>query len=224
MKLTPLSAWPALLLLAACAGTPPPPDWKLNAHGLLQAYAKHYLDGHTRQAERQFERARAEIARTGRPDWVARAELMRCAVRLAALEVGPCRGYETLAQHASAAERAYARFIAGEWQGLDADLLPSHYRGLIAARDDAARLRRLEEIEDPLARAIAAGALLRAGAASPEVIAVATRTTSDQGWRRALLAWLGVQAARAEAAGDAQALALIRQRMGLVQESLPRER
>ncbi|MFN3593330.1 MAG: hypothetical protein ACK4TK_01435 [Thiobacillaceae bacterium] len=209
-----------LALLTGCASGPPPADWQLNAHSLLESYGKHYLDGDTPLAERHFERARAEIARTGRLDLVARAELTRCAVRLAALETGPCTAFERLATHAGEEDQAYARFLTGDWQGLDANRLPTHYRGLLAAREDATRLRALEEIKAPLPRAIAAGALFRAGGAAPEVIALATRTASDQGWRRPLLAWLEVQAKRAEAAGDQAGLELIRRRIELVQSSL----
>jgi len=213
-----------LALGAGCASAPPPPDWKMNAHGLLESYAKHYLNGDTALAERHFERARAEVARTGRLDLAARAELTRCALRTAALESGPCSGFVALADHAGAEDRAYARFLAGDWQGLETDALPPQYRALVKAREEAHQARSLTEIEDPVSRAIAAGVLLLMGRASPEVIAAATRTASDQGWRRALLAWLEVQARRAEAAGDAAALALIRQRMDLVQSSLPEKR
>jgi hypothetical protein len=206
--------------LAACSSAPPPPDWKINAHNLLESYGRHYLNGDTRLAERNFERARAQIARTGRLDLVARAELTRCAVRVAALETGPCQGFVALAPHAAAEDSAYARYLTGDWQGLDVGRLPQQYQALLKARDDASLVRSLEEIKDPLSRAIAAGVLFHAGRASPEVIATATRTASDQGWRRALLAWLEVQAKRAEAAGDAAALELIRQRMDLVHASL----
>lgn len=209
-----------VLLLSACVSSPPPPDWKINAHNLLESYGKHYLNGDTRLAERNFERARAEIARTGRLDLVARAELTRCAVRIAALEAGPCRGFETLAAYAEAEDEAYARYLSGDWQGLDARLLPRPHQDLLKAKDAADLARSLTQIESPLSRAIAAGALFLSGRASPEVIATATRTASDQGWRRALLAWLEVQAKRAEAAGDSAGLALIRKRIELVHASL----
>jgi len=39
---------------------------------------------------------------------------------------------------------------------------------------------------------------------------------SAQGWRRPLLAWLGVQEKRAEAAGDREVLERIRRRIALV--------
>jgi len=220
----PASAALLTLLLSACASSPPPPDWKINAHNLLASYGKHYLNGNTGLAERNFERARAEIARTGRLDLAARAELTRCAVRIAALETGPCQGFVALAAHAAAEDRTYARYLSGDWQGLDVGKLPPQYRALSQVKDDAGLVRSLEGIEDPLSRAIAAGVLFHAGRASPEVIAAATRTVSDQGWRRALLAWLEVQAKRAEAAGDAASLELIRQRIDLVHASLAERR
>lgn len=210
----------AISFLAGCSSTPPPPDWKINAHNLLESYAKHYLNGDTRLAERNFERARAEIARTGRLDLAARAELGRCAVRLAALETEPCQGFARLAAHAAAEDAAYARFLSGDWRALEVDRLPQQYQPLLKINAHTGLVRSLEEIKDPLSRAIAAGVLLHAGRASPEVIAMATRTASDQGWRRALLAWLEVQAKRAEAAGDAAGLELIRQRIDLVHASL----
>lgn len=214
----------ALALLASCSSAPPPPDWKINAQNLLESHAKHYLDGNTRLAERNFERARAEIARSGRLDLAARAELTRCAVRIAALESEPCQGFVALAPHAAAEDRAYARFLTGDWQGLDADKLPRQYQALIKAKDDRALVSSLKAIADPVSRAIAAGVLFHAGRASPEVIAVATATASDQGWRRALLAWLEVQAKRAEAAGDVASLKRIRQRIDLVHASLAGQR
>ncbi|MGQ9862171.1 MAG: hypothetical protein ACUVSD_09235 [Thiobacillaceae bacterium] len=213
----------ALSLLAGCSSAPPP-DWKINAHNLLQSYARHYLNGDTRLAERNFERARAEIARTGRLDLAARAELTRCAIRLAALETEPCQGYVRLSAHAAAEDSAYARYLTGDWQGLDAGKLPQQYQALLKAKDDSALVRTLEEIEDPISRAIAAGVLFHVGRASPAVIAAATRTASDQGWRRALLAWLEVQAKRAEAAGDSASLERIRQRIDLVHASLADQR
>lgn len=208
-------------LLAGCASGPPPADWKINAHALLESYGKHYLDGDSLLAERHFERARAEIARTGRLDLLARAELTRCAVRLAALEAGACAAYGPLAAYAGEEDQAYARFLAGQWEGIDVDRLPAHYRPLVTARDANALVQGLESMREPLPRAIAAGALFNVGRAPPEIIALAVRTASDQGWRRPLLAWLEVQAKRAEAAGDKAGLELIRRRMELVQSSLP---
>ena len=60
-----------------------PPDWQVDAHGALEAFSAAYLTGNRRVAEAEFGRARAELGthRPGRP--VARAELVRCGVRVA---------------------------------------------------------------------------------------------------------------------------------------------
>jgi hypothetical protein len=62
---------------------------------------------------------------------------------------------------------------------------------------------------------VAAGALLKAGRITPADIAAAVDTASSQGWRRPLLAWLGVQEQRARAAGDDAAVERIRRRIAL---------
>jgi hypothetical protein len=41
-------------------------------------------------------------------------------------------------------------------------------------------------------------------------------TASEQGWRRPLLAWLGVQEKRASDAGDSETAARIRRRIDLI--------
>jgi hypothetical protein len=62
---------------------------------------------------------------------------------------------------------------------------------------------------------VAAGAALRAGQLTPEGIATATETASTQGWRRPLLAWLGVSIQRAQALGDTQEVARLQRRVAL---------
>ena len=98
----------ALLGLAACAGGPQAPDWKSNAHAALANYEAAWLRGDDRTAKAEFASARAEVARTGRPQLVARIELVRCALAVASLDFGPCPGYRALARDADPAERAYA--------------------------------------------------------------------------------------------------------------------
>ncbi|MDD3528250.1 MAG: hypothetical protein PHS77_00095 [Gallionellaceae bacterium] len=205
----------ALLALAACAGSPPPPDWKMNAQSGLEGFTKHYLDGNAKLAEMNFAKARAEAARTGRPDLIARVELARCGVRAAALEFDDCPAYQALRDGAAPAEQAYARFLAGDWQDLAGKALPAQYAGVVKTGDAAG----LATIKDPASRLIAAGVLFRAGRLPPEGIATAVDTASERGWRRPLLAWLGVELKRAEAAGDQAAMARIQQRIDLVAAS-----
>ena len=200
------------VLFTACANTPPPPDWQMNAKDSLDRAVAAYLQGNMRVEAVEFARARADLARTGRADLLARAELTRCAARVASLVFEPCAGFAALAQDASPAERAYADYLAGNIDVKDAALLPEQHRGVATASTPAA----LAAITDPLARLIAAGVLLQGARAEPAVMALAADTASAQGWSRPLLAWLNVQVLRAEAAGEAVEVARLRRRIGLV--------
>jgi hypothetical protein len=176
-------------LLGACSNAPLPPDWQQNASESLRAYQQYYLSGDTR-ADAEFARGRSELARTGREDMVARAELLRCAVRTASLEFDDCAGFEALRAGASAEELAYADYLAG--------------RGARAASDD------------PLSRLVASGVQLRKGSVTPAQMEQAVEIASAQGWRRPLLAWLGVLEKRAADAGDRETAARLRRRMDLI--------
>lgn len=196
--------------LSACASGPKVPDWRISAVGHVQRFTEAWLSGDTRVAGREFDLARADTARTGRPELVARVELTRCAAQVASLDLAPCTGFDALAPDASAAERAYARYLAGAASALDAAQLPPPHRAIAAGGADVAA------IDEPLARLVAAAVLLRQGRATPAVVAQAVDTASGQGWRRPLLAWLGVQARWAEQGGHADEAARIRRRMDLV--------
>jgi hypothetical protein len=198
------------IALAGCASKPLPPDWQPNAHSALDGYTDAWLHGDSPAADAEFMRARRATASTGRFDNVAQAELVRCAARVAAL-VYECPGYAALAADATPAQQAYAAYLQGQWQGLNAALLPEQHRGVVSGAT-------LAGVQDPLARLVAAGALMKAGKITPADIANAVDTASNQGWRRPLLAWLGVQEQRAQAAGDGAAVQQIRRRMALASE------
>ena len=74
----------------------------------------------------------------------------------------------------------------------------------------------LAAIADPLSRLIAAGVLLRRSAATPAVVDTAVDTASQRGWRRPLLAWLGVQLRQAQAAGATDEAARVQRRIDLL--------
>ena len=206
----------AILVIAsgalwACAGGQKVPDWNIQAVGHVERFAEAALRGDARVEAREFELARAEVARTGRPELVARVELNRCALQVASLDFQPCDGFEALRGDADAAERAYADYLYRTVDASARALLPPQHQA-IAAGGSA-----LADIADPVARLVAAGVLLRSERIGLPEVVLATDTASDQGWRRPLLAWLGMQARLAELRGDPDEVARLRRRMDLVQ-------
>lgn len=208
----------ASLLLAACGNNPPVPDWQMNAHSAIDRAVAAYMAGNTQVETVEFKRAREQLASTGQPSLVIREELVRCASRVAALVFEDCPGFTRLRQDATPADMAYAAYLAGQWRAQDAALLPEQHRAVAAAQTDAAAAAAVQAMGDPLSKLVASGALLRAGRATPEVLNAAVETASAQGWRRPLLAWLGVQAMRAGQAGDVREQQRIQRRIALVAE------
>jgi len=179
-----------LLLAAACSSSPPAPEWQSNASDALQAFQQRYLTGDSKGADTEFLRARSELTAPGRADLVARAELVRCAARVASLVLEPCSGFDALRDGAGPEELAYADYLEGRAQRAPGN--------------------------EPLARLVAFGVQFRAGSINPQGIAAAVDIASSQGWRRPLLAWLGVQLKRAEQAGDSETAARLKRRIELV--------
>lgn len=202
-------------LLAACGNKPRQPDWLVNADSAQDRYQRAFLSARERAADSEFARFRHEVSGTAQPGLVARAELTRCAMQVATLDFAPCAGFEPLRRDAPDTERAYADFLAGVLAPEQAKLLPEAYRGVAGGQGGGAALK---GIKDPVSRVIAAGVLLRSNRADPEVLQVAVDTASEQGWRRAVMAWLGAQAMRAEQAGAREEAQRLRRRMELAAE------
>ena len=204
----------ALLLLTACASGPKPANWQLEAKGAIERAVNAYLEGNSRVEAAELARARLEISSTGRVDLMARAELLSCAGRVASLVFEPCAGFEKLRQDAPPAERTYADYLTGKLQPQDVNLLPKDQQ--ISAQ--AAILRAqpaIESIADPLTKLVAAGTAFQAGIASPATVQAAVDAASSQGWRRPLLAWLGVQLKLAEASSNSLEAARLQRRITL---------
>ena len=201
----------AVMLLAACSSTPKAPDWQLEAKGSMERSVAAYLEGNSRIDAAELARARSQLSRTGRADLLGTAELLHCATRVASLVFEPCAGFESLRMDATPEQVAYANYLRGQAQAADIALLPVPQRALAAGGAGA------PGAADPLSRLVAAGVLLQTGQVTPAVITQAIETASTQGWRRPLLAWLGVQAQRAEQAGDAEEAARLKRRIALTQ-------
>jgi hypothetical protein len=202
-------------LLAACASGPRAPDWQLEAKGSMDRSVAAYMEGNSRVEIAELERARGQLTRSGRADLLATAELLHCATRVASLVLDePCTGFEKLRPDATEAQRAYADYLKGQVPPQAIALLPEAQRGAAAGNAGA-----LAGITDPLSKLVAAGVLLQTGKADPAVISQAIGTASAQGWRRPLLAWLGVELRRAEQGGNTAEADRLRRRIALTQNA-----
>ena len=202
------------MLLSACASGPKPADWQLESKGAMERAIAAYLQGNSRVEAAELARARSELSATGRVDLLARAELLSCASRVASLVFEPCAGFEKLRQDVPPAERAYADYLAGKLQPQDINLLPKSQQ--LSAQAAISRVQpAIESIADPLAKLVASGTALQAGNASPALVQAAVDAASSQGWRRPLLAWLGVQLKLFEAGGNRAEAERIQRRIAL---------
>jgi hypothetical protein len=200
--------------LAGCASGPKPADWQLEAKSSLERAVSAYLEGNSRVEAAEMARARSEISSTGRVDLMARAELLSCASRVASLVLEPCAGFEKLRQDAPPAERAYADYLVGKLAPQDTALLPKSQQISALPQVNGAQAA-IDSIADPFAKLIAAGVAFQAGRASPAAVQAAIDAASSQGWRRPLLAWLGVQLALAEKSGDSEQAARVQRRIAM---------
>ena len=204
----------AAMVLSACASGPKPADWQLESKGAMERAVNAYLEGNSRVEVAELSRARIEISSTGRVDVMARAELLSCASRVASLVFEPCAGFEKLRQDAPPAERAYADYLLGKLQPQDINLLPKNQQ--LSAQAAILRVQpAIDSIADSLAKLVAAGTALQAGNASPALVQAAVDAASSQGWRRPLLAWLGVQLKLFEASGSQAEAERIQRRIAL---------
>ena len=205
----------AAVFTSSCSNAPKIPDWQIESKGAMDRTVTAYLEGNARVEAAEMSRTRRQLSSTGRADLMASAELTYCAIRVASLVFEPCTGFEALRPDATEAQRAYADYLRGQLAPAQVALLPATQRAG-AARIAGGNVP-LQGIDDPLSLLVAAGALLETGNASPAVIAQAVDTASSQGWRRPLLAWLGVQMQRATQAGQTAEAARLLRRVELIQ-------
>lgn len=219
MRTTRFASFAGALLLSACSSGPITPEWKGDAKDALDRANAAYLAGDSRVAQAEMTRVRRAISGTGRADWLATAELAHCAAQVASLVLEPCRPFDALRADATPAQLVYADYLQANIKvgtpPATLVLLPATQQSVAAPGNaDAAALK---GVVDPLSRLVAASVWLQKGQATPAVIDVAIETASQQGWRRPLLAWLGVQALRAEQAGNSAELERVRRRIALVE-------
>ena len=131
-----------------------------------------------------------------------------------------CIEYAELAgNEPNPADQAFYRFLAQRAVGLDLALLPSQHRDLAQVSADKRRAA-LDRIDDPLARLLDASLLVMRQEADAAVLATATETASEQGWRQPLLTYLKLRQQQADKLGQTAESAQLARRIRLVEESL----
>lgn len=209
-----------LLLLAGCAAKPVP-LWIAAGHKQLATYKRDFLIGREPLiAENHFRKSVDEIKRGGDADLLGKIWLTRMALHVAVLEPFEEGGYLKIeAAERVPVNRNFYRFLKGDAATVDAALLPAPYRSFWAAFRSGNAVQTavaIAAIEDPLSRLIAAGLAVGHRLENDAILLLAVETASENGWKRALLAWLERGISFHEAKGDAGKVSAIRSRIDLM--------
>ena len=209
-----------VLLLAGC-GAKPAPVWIAAGHKQLDTFKQDFLTGREPTiTEFHFRKAVEEIKKGGDADLLGKVWLTRMALQVAVREELEEGEYlKTEAAEAVPVNRNFYRFLKGDAVTVDVSLLPEPYRPFWMAfrSGDAAKAAvTIAAIEDPLPRLIAAGLAVGHRLENDAILQIAIETASQNGWKRALLAWLERLKSFHEAAGDTEKASAIRSRIDMM--------
>ena len=209
-----------ILLLTGC-NTKPAPTWIAAGHKHLEAFKQNFLAGSaTDITENHFMNAVEEIKKGGDIDYLGKVWLTRMALQIAVLREPDENDYLKIdAVEEVPANRNYYRFLMGSADAVDALLLPESYRPFWAAlcnRDATKATSAIIAINDPFSRMIASGLAVHQRLETEAILLIAVETSSRNGWKMALLAWLEHLKCFHEAAGDPEKASAIQSRIGLM--------
>ncbi len=183
------------ILLVGCGSSKPMPDWTEASFNQLDNYKKSYLSGKESIAEAYFNKAVDEIKSSGDLDILARAYLTKYACQVAALETFDDREYlridtvEPVLQN-----KTFYSFLNGDFDNVDEKLLPQQYEGFLRAlksgkKEDVAR--EISRMDNSLSKLIVIGLLVKKNRDTETDLKLAIDIASQNGWKKALLAYLG---------------------------------
>ena len=207
------------VLIIGC-GSKRAPEWTKAAFNQLEDYKKNYLMGKEQMAERHFGHAIDEIKKSGDLDMLATAYLTKNAVQVAVLEMIDDREFLRIdATYPLPQHRSFHKFLKGEMDVVDVELLPGQYRAFFRAFqsgriDDA--MDDIVKMEEPLSRLIATGLVVHKNQHDERCLKVAIDTASRNGWKKALLAYLEKLQSFYESKMDSEKAATIRKKIELI--------
>jgi hypothetical protein len=213
---------PAVLLLVACGGSKPIRDWVNISHSQMETFKTHALTGRTATAELHFGKAVEEIKKSGNVDLLAKAYLVKMAIQVALLEEPKTEHFlRADAVESFAENKSYYYFLTGQFDRVTEKVLPAAYRPLQNALRNgqaAAEIsKRIETIDDPLSRLIAAGVITRRGNPDEATLQAAVGAASEQGWKAAVIVYLGRLRSYYVQSGQTAKAEVVRARLSLIE-------
>jgi hypothetical protein len=211
-----------VISLIGCGGSKQIPEWIDNSYNQLENYKKNYLSGKDRIAELQFNKAVDEIKKSGNLEILGRAYLTKYAVHIAVLETFDEREYLTIeALEPALQNRMFYNFLKGSFDKVDESLLPGQYKGVLKVfrkgkYEDAAH--EISKMEDSLSKLIVAGLLIQKNTYDEGVLKIAIDTAAQNGWKKALLAYLEKLVLLYETKKEAEKASNITQRIQLLKK------
>jgi hypothetical protein len=207
-----------LLTLVGCG--PKPIPWIAAGYQQMENFKTDFLTGRSPiVTDMHFKKAVEEIKKSGDLGRLGKVWLTRMALQVAVLEEIEEGDYPKVeAAQSVPANRNFYLFLKGDRAADDA-LLPSQYRPFLkvlrGGNAPEAGLA-VAKIDDPLSRLIAAGLTVRRHPENETLLRAAVETASQNGWKRALLAWLKRLGAFYEASGETSKAAAVRRRINLI--------
>ena len=210
----------AFSILVFGCGSKPIPDWKNASFNQLESYKKNYLIGKTKIAELHFSKAIEEIKKSGDLKIMTMAYLTKSAVNVAVLENFDDRDYLNLeAVQDDPENKNFYNFLKGLFEQVDESLLPREYRGFLKTLRHGGEKdmeQEIAKIEEPLSKLIAAGLLVRQHRCPEMILKAAADTASENGWKKALVAYLTELQSFYETKKEMEKAANIQRRLQLI--------
>jgi len=210
------------LMLIGCGAGKPAPGWLSAGSSQLENYKKHYLGGQDKIAALEFNDALKEIKQSGDLEILARSHLIRMALQTATLQDLTDADYLKIeAVQPSPVNGNFYAFLQGKVAQVDEKLLPEQYLGLLATlrrSGEGERLPAIEQIKDPLSQLIALGILVRLGQDNEVLLQKAIAIASGEGWKKALIAYLGRLKIYYETKQESSKARTIEQRINLIRD------
>ncbi|MBN1381867.1 MAG: hypothetical protein JXA41_09350 [Deltaproteobacteria bacterium] len=191
-----LYALPILLILLTFSGCNSKiiPAWQYESFGQLNNFKKNYLKGEDKIAELHFQKALAEVKRSGDLKRISKVYLTKYAVKVACLEdIEDSEYLDIEANQPDPENRNYFLFLKGNLSVVNVSLLPEQYRSFLKAGIGEKQMdinKEITGIGDPLSILIAIGIAVKNKLYSEETLQTAIEKASINGWYKPLVVYL----------------------------------